>query len=151
MSTMYPAETLDKYEDDGTMPDNLAEFSREVVGHRIITAEQTGRGILITLDNAKRVRLSDGGDCCAYTEVNDFLLHADRIEHVITGVGTTDGFTTWHIYADMGDVLEMSVGWSCGNPFYYAYGFTITVEPDVIVLSESPSRAELETEEMDRG
>ena len=47
---------------------------------------------------------------------------------MILGVGTTDGYTTWHIFADMGDVLELTVVWSCGNPFYYGYGFTITVD-----------------------
>lgn len=39
------------------------------------------------------------------------------------------GFTKWHIYADMGDVMELDVEWSCGNPFYYGYGFDIVVEP----------------------
>jgi hypothetical protein len=29
----------------------------------------------------------------------------------------------------MGDVLELQVGWSPGNPFYYAYGFHIDVVP----------------------
>ena len=50
------------------------------------------------------------------------------MDHVILGVGTTDGYTTWHIYADFGDVMRLKVGWSCGNPFYYGYGFTIRVE-----------------------
>jgi hypothetical protein len=50
------------------------------------------------------------------------------VDHIILGVGTTDGYTTWHVYADAGDVLELAVGWSCGNPFYYGYGFTITVD-----------------------
>jgi hypothetical protein len=54
-------------------------------------------------------------------------LHPERVDHIITGVGTTGGYTTWHIYADMGDVLELSVGWSSGNPFYYGYGFDISV------------------------
>lgn len=25
--------------------------------------------------------------------------------------------------------MELEVGWSCGNPFYYAYGFDIQVAP----------------------
>ena len=45
------------------------------------------------------------------------------------GVGTTGEYTRWHIYADLGDVLELTVGWSCGNPFYYGYGFYIDVVP----------------------
>lgn len=165
MSAMYPVEKVDEYLDDGTMPENVAALAAEVVGHRIVSAERAEwkepwfpgsnrfslfSGLLITLDNGTRVRLADNSDCCAFTEVENFLLHADRIEHVITGVGTTDRFTTWHIYADMGDVLEMSVGWSCGNPFYYAYGFTITVEPDVIVVQETARRA-IEAGEVDRG
>jgi hypothetical protein len=67
------------------------------------------------------------GDCCAYTELESFLLNPELVDHVITGVGTTDGYQTWHVYADMGDVLKLDVGWSCGNPFYYGYGFTIRV------------------------
>jgi len=43
------------------------------------------------------------------------------------GVGTTAQYQTWHIYADWGDVLKLEVGWSCGNPFYYGYGFDIDV------------------------
>jgi hypothetical protein len=67
-------------------------------------------------------------DCCAYTELETFLLNVDKVDHIITGVGTTDGYTKWHIYCDFGDVLELTVGWSSGNPFYYGYGFAIIVE-----------------------
>lgn len=88
----------------------------------------TDTATVITLDNGQRVRMVGDSDCCAYTELEAFLLHPERVDHMITGVGTTDGYTTWHVYADFGDVLELTVGWSCGNPFYYAYGFTITVE-----------------------
>lgn len=31
--------------------------------------------------------------------------------------------------AVVGDVMELEVGWSCGNPFYYGYGFSINVVP----------------------
>ena len=79
-------------------------------------------------DDGRKVQLEDTGDCCAFTELDSFLLHADRIDHIITGVGTTNGYTTWHVYADMGDVLELSVDWSCGNLGYYAYGFRIAVQ-----------------------
>lgn len=134
----YPVEVLGEDDDDGTMPDNVAYLADQVVGHRIVSAERArnlspyfhGDDFIITLDNGKRVRMSGIGDCCAYTELETFLLHPDRVDHVITGVGTTEGYTTWHIYADMGDVLELSVDWSCGNPFYYAYGFSIKVEED---------------------
>lgn len=134
---MYEPETLPSDYDDGTMPGNVDELRSAVVGRRIVSAEKGtvvndwGRpvdGFVITLDNGRRVSLANTDDCCAYTELEAFLLHVDRIDHIITGVGTTDGYQKWHIYADMGDVLEMTVGWSSGNPFYYGYGFDITVE-----------------------
>lgn len=135
---MYQEETLGEYDDDGTMTMNVDDLRDAVVGHRIVSAEAgepttdrwgypTSAALIITLDTGKRVELQNASDCCAYTELNSFLLHPDRVDHVITGVGTSDGYTTWYIYADMGDVLELSVGWSCGNPFYYGYGFDIEV------------------------
>lgn len=131
--TIYPAEHLGPDDDDGRMPANVAALSEHVIGHRIVSAEREGRAFTMTLDSGKRVQLVDTDDCCAYTELQAFLLHPERVDHIITGIGTTDGYTTWHIYADMGDVLELTVGWSCGNPFYYGYGFDIKVaEPDVI-------------------
>lgn len=135
--TNYPDEELHAYDDDGTMPANVDTLRDAVVGHRIVKAEKgpvtngwggTADGLIITLDNGKRVELADSSDCCAYTEMESFLLHPDKVDHTITGVGTADGYTTWHVYADMGDVLELSVGWSSGNPFYYAYGFDIAVK-----------------------
>lgn len=135
----YEPEILDEDSDDGRMPENVAELAEAVVGHRIVSVEQGVQvpkqdhhwrnytGTALTLDNGKRVFLVDTDDCCAYTELEAFLLHADRIDHVITGVGTTEGFTCWHVFADMGDVLELTVGWSAGNPFYYGYGFDIVV------------------------
>ena len=136
----YPIEVLDEDHDDGTMPANVEALAEAVLGHRIVAVEQgvkvPGRycgedtATVITLDNGKRVSLADSSDCCAFTELESFLLHADRIDHIITGVGTTDGYTTWHIYADFGDVMEMRVGWSAGNPFYYGYGFSIQVLDD---------------------
>lgn len=124
---------------DGTMQDNAEALRDLVVGRRIVKAETVhvpnrygyGGGeevFTLTLDDGREVRLRDGGDCCAYTVLDKFLLHPERIDHVITGVSTEGDFTRWHIYADMGDVLELSVGWSSGNPFYYGYGFSISVE-----------------------
>jgi hypothetical protein len=135
--TNYPVELLDEDADDGTMVTSKEDLEAAVVGHRIVAVEKTGGdpdlysyhdGATITLDNGKRVKLVGHGDCCAITEVESFLLHPDRVDHIITGVGTTDSYSKWHIYADMGDVLELNVGWSCGNPFYYGYGFSIIVE-----------------------
>lgn len=138
----YPEEVLDENDDDGTMPDNVATLAEHVVGRKIVAVEKGVRtpgkydwysdttGTALVLDNGKKVVLSDGGDCCAYTELEDIILNLDNIDHVITGVGTTDGYSTWHIYADLGDVAELKVGWSCGNPFYYGYGFSIKVIED---------------------
>lgn len=136
----YPVEVLSEYDDNGTMPSNVGTLEAAVVGHRIVSAEKrddipppydwaewTESGLVLTLDNGKQVTLVDTDDCCAYTELREFLLHPELVDHVITGVGTTEGYGTWHIYADAGDVLELSVGWSSGNPFYYGYGFSINV------------------------
>lgn len=163
----YPEEDLtglppraSKYaepEDDGTMTENVHTLRDAVVGHRIVKAEtrsvtyylygddrrydRTETGLVLTLDDGREVALLDTDDCCAYTSLNSFLHNPEMVDHVITGVGTEDGFTTWHIYADMGDVLKLDVGWSSGNPFYYAYGFNIRVlyPGDDVVVSEVSS------------
>lgn len=139
--TFAPTETLDKDDDDGTIVENVAELGNLVVGHRIVSV---GSGevsvprykgdprppvcaLRITLDTGRVVELVNDGDCCAYTELDSFLLNADRIDHIITGISTLNGYQTWSIFADMGDVLTLKVGWSCGNPFYYGYGFQIVV------------------------
>lgn len=131
----YKNEILDNDEDDGTMPDSLSRLSDAVVGRRIVAVSKVGYqdwlrgpGIVLYLDNGTKAFVRNTSDCCAYTEIESFLLSPNSVDHVITGVGTTDGFTTWHIYADMGDVLKLNVEWSCGNPFYYGYGFRIEVE-----------------------
>lgn len=133
----YPVETFEDEDTvdldrliirDETLHDNVVQLEDAVVGHRIVSAEATEYGGLkITLDSGKQVFLSETNECCAYTELENFLLHPDKVDHIITGVGTTNGYTNWHIYADMGDVLELTVGWSAGTS-YYAYGFYITVE-----------------------
>lgn len=142
-TTPYPVEVLDQDIDNGTMPEALAAVAALVVGRRIVSAElgeatykhpryqceDSGHGLILTLDDGTRAILADTGDCCAYTEVKSFILNPAAVDHIITGVGTTDGYDTWHIFADFGDVLTMQVDWSCGNPFYYAYGFDIAVLP----------------------
>ena len=139
----YPEEALDEDYDDGTMPENVDTLRQAVVGHRIVNVEKgvkvPGRyygeeeATIITLDDGKKVRLVNTSDCCAYTELEAFLLHPELVDHEILGVGTTDGYGTWHIFADLGDVLELTVGWSSGNPFYYGYGFDITVDDGLTV------------------
>ena len=141
MTNPYPPDSPTGYdEDDGTMPNNVAELADNVVGHRIVSAERAEfpsegtkwswgekEGFRITLDDGRAVWLRDTQDCCAFTYLDAFLLHPERVDHIITGVAPTEGYTRWHIYANLGDVLELTVGWSCGNPFFYGYGFDIDV------------------------
>lgn len=137
MNNPYPTENLPADYDDGTMPENVESLASHVVGRKVVSVDQnvqvpdewwgTSVATVLTLDNGKQVLLRDTNDCCAYTELQNVILHLDKIDHVITGVGTTDEFERWHIYADLGDVVELEVGWSSGNLFYYGYGFDISV------------------------
>lgn len=119
---------------DGTMADSAKALADAVVGHRIVSAERVMAGegywqsdrLVLTLDSGQRVELFEEADCCAYTALEAFLLSPELVDHVITGVATTDGYTKWHVYADLGDVLALTVGWSEGSG-YYAYGFDIRV------------------------
>lgn len=144
----YPIESLDPDEDDGTMPQNVERFAANVVGRRIVDAEVVEGEFLLTLDDAQRVAVRNTNDCCAYTELESFLLEPRSVDHVILGVGTTDEYTRWHIYADAGDILELTLRWSAGNPFYYGYGFEIeVVPPDPQLLAKTIKRA-LDEEEV---
>lgn len=137
------AEYWEDAADNGTMSDSRDNLEKAIVGHKIVDVRYGSfkptnswyaqDGLALLLDNGHVVWVAEEGDCCAYTSVDPktILKHIDKIDHVITGVGTTNGFTEWHIYADLGDVLDFSVSWSAGNPFYYGYGFTIQVfEPN---------------------
>ena len=130
--TKYPVETSDE-----TMSDSRDELKGAVVGHKIVKVEKVatndsfyygGDKTIITLDNDTQVELVGGGTCCAYTELDSFLLNPELVDHAILGVGTTDNYQTWHIFADMGDVLKLDVSWSEGSG-YYGYGFDIRVRP----------------------
>jgi hypothetical protein len=147
----YPVEDLSvakegswNPEDDGTMPENVEKLAETVVGHKIVKVEKgpvslpddvaaksyryrSAIGLLLTLDDGRKVALLDTDDCCAYTGVSDYIERIAEYPHAITGVGTTDGFTKWHIYGELGDVMGIKVEWSAGNPFYYGYGFDIVV------------------------
>lgn len=139
---VYPEDYVSDDDDDGTMPDNVADLARLVVGKRIVGAEMrdwkakepTGyryhdadTGLVLTLDDGTAFAITDTDDCCAYTELEAFLYHPDKVDNRITAVETEDGYTKWHVLADGEDVLELTVNWSCGNPFYYAYGFDFRV------------------------
>lgn len=133
----YPEEDISD-DDDGTMVNSKQTLAEAIVGHKIAFVDtnvpiQNGyygssTATILTLDNGRKVALIGESDCCAFTDVKNVVLHLDNIDHAITGIGTTDGYETWHIYADLGDVMTMKVGWSAGNPFYYGYGFTILVQ-----------------------
>jgi hypothetical protein len=126
-------------EDDGTISANVEELQEAVIGRKIVgvvkapppdgNAWRHEPATVLLLDNGTKVSLVNTSDCCASTELEDIVLHLDKIDHAILGVGTTDGYTKWHIYCDWGDVAELTVNWGCGNPFYYGYGFDITVVP----------------------
>lgn len=150
----YPNDCVDRHpdkyaEDDGTMPTSVGNLAAAVIGRRIVRAERNVRfnnddfgpvneyewwssfddsaALMLTLDDGRRVAMVEQGDCCAFTDIEQFLLHPESVDHAITGVVTENGYTRWHILADFGDVLALDVNWSCGNPFYYSYGFTIGV------------------------
>jgi hypothetical protein len=106
-SERYPIEVLDEDEDDGTIVENLATLGSHVIGHRITKAERQPREdgkqdvLVLTLDDGTQVELADTGDCCAYTSLDAFFLDPASVDHIITGAGSTDGYTVWHIYADV--------------------------------------------------
>jgi hypothetical protein len=151
---LYPAVVGD--EDDGTMPENVATLADAIVGHRIVKVERNVEtkvkrygyeydetvALLLTLDTGRTVSLSPGGDCCAYTTLEDLIEHLPATDHIITAVRPDDDYTTWHILADLGEVLEMQVGWSAGNPFYYSYGFGIDVK-DVDPMTRPMTQADV--------
>lgn len=146
---IYPEDLLNQgeyEEDDGTMPENVQELEDALIGRKILGVEQRnptryyGRyrdswsELVLTLDNGKKYIIADTDDCCAYTTLESFLLHPENIDHAITSVETQDGYTKWFILADMAHVLDLEVDWSAGNPFYYGYGFDISVMEDTSEL-----------------
>lgn len=142
---IYPEDLLNQgeyEEDDGTMPENVQELEDALIGRKIVKVErrliarsngyyiEDSSAIVLTLDNGQRYYVADTSSCCAYTELRSFLLHPESIDHAITSVETQDGYTKWFILADMEHVLDLEVDWSAGNPFYYGYGFSISVMED---------------------
>lgn len=141
--SVYPEDSVEhEGYDDGTMPDNVDDLANLVVGKRIVSAEvrdwkikddgeyhyrSTDHGLVLTLDDGTVFAIEDTDDCCAYTELEAFIFHPDKVDNIITSVETEDGYTKWHVLADGSDVLELTVGWSAGNPFYYGYGFEFPV------------------------
>lgn len=128
---------------DDMMADNASELEGKIVGHRIVRVEKNAKipdgvtwsttGTALILDSGRKVFLVDTEDCCAYTELDSFLAGPDMVDHIITAVRTYDDYTTWHILADMEEVLKLDVSWSEGSG-YYSYGF------DIIVIDEEDSK-----------
>lgn len=106
--------------------ESVAEDLESVlVGRRIVKAEQkTNYWLELTLDNGTVVEVEDVSNCCAYGEVTAFLLNPDSIDHVITSVKDCDGYTEFHVLADMVQVLKLDVSWFEGSG-YYSYGLNI--------------------------
>lgn len=126
--SLYPPVTGEYMDDNGTMPENVEQLANAIIGHKIVRVDQNGNSATLTLDNDTTVELRAEYDCCAYTDLQDVIQHLPSLDHVITAVRPSGDYTEWHILADLGEVLELKVAWSCGNPFYYAYGFSIVVD-----------------------
>ena len=131
--------TEDDYntEREAPLAGNHAELTDALVGRKIVKVETDvkddeysysyGEATVLTLDNDVQVRIRDTSDCCAYTEMENVIQHLPELDHVITNVTADDGYERFHIFADLGEVLELQLSWSEGNPFYYGYGFYIDV------------------------
>lgn len=131
----------DEYDEDcetEVMSGGVEELKKNVVGHRIVSVTReevpdAGYGqsnrTRFVLDDGTSVLLYDTDDCCAFTEVESFKF-LEGVDNVITSVETDTGFEKWFIYADRVPVVEMDVSWSPGNPYYYGFGFQVTVEKE---------------------
>ena len=126
--------------DDGTMASSIGGLKDALVGHRIVKMERDvpvgsstnwwDRGksaIQFTLDDGSVVSMVPQDDCCAYTELTRVIDGIAGLDHIITDVKHDGEYEQWYILADASPVLTLGVEWSCGNPFYYAYGFNIRV------------------------
>lgn len=148
---IYPPEAPlnDIWEDDGTIVENVTDLRDRLIGRRIVKAEkrnwkttaehmwrEQGHGLVLTLDDGTCFAIQDEHDCCAYTVLEKWVFHTDQVDNAITNIETENGYTTWHVLADMKDVLTLDVKWSAGNAFYYAYGFSF---PTVEVQPENPT------------
>lgn len=89
----YADEEPDEESGADRMAANRDELREAVIGHRIVSAVRetlkvsfySKPALVLTLDNGRRVEVVDTDDCCAYTELGDFLLHPDMVDHIITG------------------------------------------------------------------
>ena len=112
------------------MHESVVGLANAVVGNKIVDVEKSEYGNLtITLDSGVTVSMEGLADCCAYSEVENFLLNYKSIDHVITSVTTTGDYEVWYILAGADEVMTLNVNWSEGSGWPgYMYGFDITVE-----------------------
>lgn len=128
---------MESYHDDGALADmaqQAQELANAVVGHRITKVEQRmvarwprDTELVLTLDTGKKVILQPTSDCCARSELLDFIHNADTIDHIITKVLVDDEYERWYILADLHQVMAFRLDWFEGNYPFYPFGFAITV------------------------
>lgn len=123
--SFYPKE--ESKNDTGCMEESVEKLEFAVIGRKIVSACEVGDDFILTLDTGKKVKLVGESDCCAYTYLDSFWIDPSSVDHMILGVGTTEDYNVWHIFADFGDIMRLNVGWSEGSG-YYTYGFAISVE-----------------------
>ena len=120
------------------MEGGAEELRNALIGRRIVAVTkganpESGYGksgrVTFTLDDGSTAHLDDTDDCCAFTCVDD-LKFLEGVENAITSVETTDNYEKWFIYAGGIPVVEMDASWSPGNPYYYGFGFYVTVEKE---------------------
>ena len=128
---------MESYHVAGALADmarQAQELADAVVGQRIIKVEQRkvsewGRekALVLTIGGGREVILQPTSDCCARSELADFIHNADTIDHIITKVVVDDEYERWYILADIHQVLALRLDWYEGNYPYYTFGFDITV------------------------
>lgn len=116
-----------------------------VQGRSITSAEKTETGVTLTLDNGTRFQFNGTSDCCARSQVDQFVLNENMASNVITHVERVktneDRFEgdpirreRWFFLADMDETLSqdnkvatMDVTANEGNACYF-FAFEIEVE-----------------------
>lgn len=83
--------------------------------------------LILVLDNGTLVRIEEQSDCCAWTSIDEVKRNLHLVDNVITSVNMSEDLCEFYILTDFGQAMHLSTSFSCGNPFYYAYGLTIEV------------------------
>lgn len=124
--TNKPVVVLDGVSDE-VMIDNAQEFADAIVGRSIKNVDNSG-AFKIELSDGTVVVLSNSDDCCAFTELEGFLLSDDYGDHIITNVeiDEVNYSMSWHVLAEDKRILDLDVAYSEGSGYYH-YGFWIDV------------------------